>query len=35
LLTKTLIERTDLILEALPNLFETFIDKRSADEEGN
>jgi len=35
LLTKTLIEQTNLILEALPNLLETFIDKRSADEEDN
>jgi hypothetical protein len=30
MLTKTLIEQTDLILETLPNLFETFVDKRGA-----
>jgi len=35
LLTETLIEQTEIILQTLPNLHETFVDERSADEENS
>jgi hypothetical protein len=35
LLTKTLIEQTEIILQTLPNLLETFVDERSADAENS